>query len=188
MHWQWRIMSLSKFKKKHQCSRVRKSLFIGRELDAFFNTWYFVFCLFVCLFVCFCCSLFVCFFGFGGVFFWFFFFFFWGGGSSTGLTWVSKFKPRLPAQWAVNTHCKGPSRMEKVIFLKWTDFQEILHNAKQFWSLKRSYHYVIFMGCHHGTGRAKYWYLVVTCNVTVAIVKTIVIMAYLLYQNTQNWS
>ena len=34
--------------------------------------------------------------------------------SSTGLTAVSKFKPRLPAQWAVGTHRKGPSRMEKV--------------------------------------------------------------------------
>ena len=34
--------------------------------------------------------------------------------SSTGLTAVSKFKLRLPAQWAVGTHRKGPSRMEKV--------------------------------------------------------------------------
>ena len=34
--------------------------------------------------------------------------------SSTGLTAVSKIKPRLPAQWAVGTHRKGPSRMEKV--------------------------------------------------------------------------
>ena len=34
--------------------------------------------------------------------------------SSTGLTTVSKFKPRLPAQWTVGTHRKGPSRMEKV--------------------------------------------------------------------------
>ena len=34
--------------------------------------------------------------------------------SSTGLTAVSKFKPRLPAQWAVGTHRNGPSRMEKV--------------------------------------------------------------------------
>ena len=34
--------------------------------------------------------------------------------SSNGLTAVSKFKPRLPAQWAVGTHHKGPSRMEKV--------------------------------------------------------------------------
>ena len=34
--------------------------------------------------------------------------------SSTGLTAVSKFKPRLPAQWAVGTRRKGPSRMEKV--------------------------------------------------------------------------
>ena len=34
--------------------------------------------------------------------------------SSTGLTAVSKFKPRLPAQCAVGIHCKGPSRMVKV--------------------------------------------------------------------------
>ena len=34
--------------------------------------------------------------------------------SSTGLTAVSKFKPRLPAQWVFGTHRKGPSRMEKV--------------------------------------------------------------------------
>ena len=34
--------------------------------------------------------------------------------SSTGLTAVSKFKPRLPAHWAVGTHRKGPSRMEIV--------------------------------------------------------------------------
>ena len=34
--------------------------------------------------------------------------------SSTGLTAVSEFKPRLPAQWAVGTHRIGPSRMEKV--------------------------------------------------------------------------
>ena len=34
--------------------------------------------------------------------------------SSTGLTTVSKFKPRLPAQWAVSTHRKRPSRLEKV--------------------------------------------------------------------------
>ena len=34
--------------------------------------------------------------------------------SSTGLTAVSKFEPRLPAQWVVGTHRKGPSRMEKV--------------------------------------------------------------------------
>ena len=34
--------------------------------------------------------------------------------SQTGLTTVSKFKPRLPVQWAVGTHRKGPSRMEKV--------------------------------------------------------------------------
>ena len=33
--------------------------------------------------------------------------------SSTGLTAVSKFKPRLPAQWAVGTHHKGPSLMDK---------------------------------------------------------------------------
>ena len=34
--------------------------------------------------------------------------------SSTGLTAVSNFKPRLPAQWTVGTHRNGPSRMEKV--------------------------------------------------------------------------
>ena len=34
--------------------------------------------------------------------------------SSTGLTAVSKFKPRPPVQWAAGTHRKGPSRMEKV--------------------------------------------------------------------------
>ena len=44
--------------------------------------------------------------------------------SSTGLTAVSKFKLRLPAQWAVGTHRKGPSRMEKV-FPEWTDQSEI---------------------------------------------------------------
>ena len=42
---------------------------------------------------------------------------FWGyihWASSTGLTAVSKFKPRPPAQWTVGTHRIGPSRMEKV--------------------------------------------------------------------------
>ena len=40
--------------------------------------------------------------------------------SSIGLTAVSKFKPRLPAQWAVGTHRKGPSGMEKVASsMKW---------------------------------------------------------------------
>ena len=34
--------------------------------------------------------------------------------SSTGPTAVSNFKPHLPAQWAVGTHRKGPSRMRKV--------------------------------------------------------------------------
>ena len=34
--------------------------------------------------------------------------------TSTGLTAVSKIKPHLPAQWAVGTHRKGPSRMENV--------------------------------------------------------------------------
>ena len=33
--------------------------------------------------------------------------------TATGLTATSKFKPRLPAQWAVGTHHKGPSRMEQ---------------------------------------------------------------------------
>ena len=40
-----------------------------------------------------------------------------------------------------------------------------------------------FMGCYYGTGRAQYWHLAVTCNITVAVVKTIEIMAYLLYQH-----
>ena len=40
----------------------------------------------------------------------------WQWASSTGVTAVSKFKPRLPAQWAVGTHSKGPSRMEKSNF------------------------------------------------------------------------
>ena len=35
--------------------------------------------------------------------------------SSTGLTAVSKCKPRLPAQWTVGTHRTGPSGMEKVM-------------------------------------------------------------------------
>ena len=38
----------------------------------------------------------------------------WHWASSTGLTAVSKLKLRPPAQWAVGTHRKGPSRMEKV--------------------------------------------------------------------------
>ena len=50
--------------------------------------------------------------------------------SSTGLTAVSKFKPRLPAQWAVGTHRKGPSRMEKVTFrMNWP-----IRNATQIWN------------------------------------------------------
>ena len=39
------------------------------------------------------------------------------GGTLGQFDWanrVSKFKPRLPAQWAVGTHRIGPSRMEKV--------------------------------------------------------------------------
>ena len=56
---------------------------------------------------------------------------------------------------------------------------------KRIWSIERSHHYGIVMGCHLGTGRAQYWHLAVTCNITVAIVKTIEIMAYLLYQTTQ---
>ena len=65
-------------------------------------------------------------------------------------------------------------------------FPKVLQSAKQFWSLKRSHHYGIFIGCNHGTGRAQLWNLAVTCNVTVAIVKTIVIVAYLPYQPVQN--
>ena len=34
--------------------------------------------------------------------------------SLTGLTAVSKFKPRLLAKWAVGTHRNGPGRIEKV--------------------------------------------------------------------------
>ena len=71
-------------------------------------------------------------------FFFLFFFFFGGGGggggyfnrqwiamnfswhagnskiwaSSTGFTAVSKSMPSQPAQWAIGTHCKGPSRMK----------------------------------------------------------------------------
>ena len=37
------------------------------------------------------------------------------------------------------------------------------------------------MSGHHGTGRTQYWHFAVTCNITVAIVKTIEIVAYLLY-------
>ena len=35
------------------------------------------------------------------------------------------------------------------------------------------------------TDRAQYWHLAVTCNITVTIVKTIVIVAYLPYKITQ---
>ena len=66
--------------------------------------------------------------------------------------------------------------------------ENILQNAKKFWSLKGSHHYRIFMGRHHDTGRAQRWHLVVTCNVTVAIVKTIVTVTYLPYQSIQNHS
>ena len=46
----------------------------------------------------------------------------WEWANSTYLTAVSKFKPRLPAQWSVGTHRKGPSRMEKKVTstLKWS--------------------------------------------------------------------
>ena len=36
------------------------------------------------------------------------------------------------------------------------------------------------------TGRAQYWHLAEAYNIIVAIVKTIVILAYLPYQITQN--
>ena len=42
------------------------------------------------------------------------------------------------------------------------------------------------MGCRRGTGRAQRWHFPVTCNVVVAIVETIVIVAYLPYQIAQN--
>ena len=48
----------------------------------------------------------------------------WHWASSTGLTAVSNFKPRLPAQWAVGTHRIGPSRMEK------SNFENELTNQK----------------------------------------------------------
>ena len=44
--------------------------------------------------------------------------------SLTGLTAASKFKPWLPAQWAVGTHRKDPSQMEKWL-PEWTDQSEI---------------------------------------------------------------
>ena len=65
-------------------------------------------------------------------------------------------------------------------------FQQVLQNAKQIWSLKRSRHYGIVIGCHHGASRAQQWHFAVTCKVTVAIVKTIAIVAHLPYQTTPN--
>ena len=35
--------------------------------------------------------------------------------SSTGLTTVSKFKPRLPAQWGNSTEYRGPSQMKTIL-------------------------------------------------------------------------
>ena len=49
--------------------------------------------------------------------------------SSTGLPAVSTFKPRLPAQWAVGTHCKGPSRMEKSNFQNELTKQKYVSNS-----------------------------------------------------------
>ena len=63
--------------------------------------------------------------------------------------------------------------------------QYVPENAKQFWSLRRSHHYGIFMDCHHGTGRAQRWHPAVTCNVTVAIGNTTVIVAYLPSNHTK---
>ena len=49
--------------------------------------------------------------------------------SLTGLTVVSKFKPRLHAQWAVGTHRRGISRMEKVTSrMNWP-----IRNSTQIW-------------------------------------------------------
>ena len=63
---------------------------------------------------------------------------------------------------------------------------EVLQNAKQSWSLNdymiTEFSWVVTMV----TGRALYWHLVVTCKVTVAMVKPIVIVAYLPNQITQN--
>ena len=64
-------------------------------------------------------------------------------------------------------------------------FPEVLQNANQFWCLKRSHQYGILICCHHGIGRTKHWNHVVTCNVTVAIVKMIVIVSHLPYQITK---
>ena len=50
--------------------------------------------------------------------------------SSTGLTAVIKFKPRLPAQLAVGTHRKGPSRMEKSNFQNEPTNQKFDSNLK----------------------------------------------------------
>ena len=40
------------------------------------------------------------------------------------------------------------------------------------------------MACHHATSRAQHGHLAVTCNVTVANVKTIVIVMYLAYMRS----
>ena len=59
---------------------------------------------------------------------------------------------------------------------------QVLQNVKQFWSLKGSHRYGIFMVFHHGTGCAQ---ALTSCgNVTMAIVKTIEIAAYLPYKIT----
>ena len=52
-----------------------------------------------------------------------------------------------------------------------------------FGPLKRSHHYGIFIGCHHGTGRVHHWLLAVTLSITMAIVKTIVIVGCLSYRS-----
>ena len=62
--------------------------------------------------------------------------------------------------------------------------------SNRFYRMQNSFgpwndHWRIFMGCHHGTSRAHGWHLAVTCNVTVAIVKTIVVVAYLPSNHTK---
>ena len=50
--------------------------------------------------------------------------------SSTRLTTMSLFKPRLPAQWAVGTHRKGPQSNGKVICrTKWP-----FRNSTKYWN------------------------------------------------------
>ena len=132
--------------------------------------------------------------------------------SSTGLTAVRKFKPRLPAPWAVSTHRKGASRMDKVTSrMNWpirnsTQIRNWIQpiDSTIMWSPSFLFISNRFYGTQNNFGPlndhiitelfwvvtmappAKHWHLTVNCNVTVAIVKTIVIVAYLPYQITRS--